>query len=143
MKQRKKRVIILSKKNDFHSKISALKQKVEELQKSVEKLFKIEIDKAINGLTETLGQYFKQSKPDFLEDDSKINDFIDYIISKINFPSASSFKDQIKLECSFYDFTWEDLRSETILKELKDNNVIAVEDYNEIVNIRKAFDIKK
>ena len=98
MKKRNKRVIIFSRKSDFLLRVNELKQKVINLKIDAEKLFDTEINKAKKALSDTLTNYFKDSKPDFIQDENKIIGFVEYLISQINFPTALSFKEQIKLE---------------------------------------------
>lgn len=143
LKCRNKRVIVIDDKKELKIKVDKLKEKVDFLKNEAENLFNKEIDKAISALKETLIHYLEESKPDVLNGSESIKDFVEYLISQIDFPSANQFKEQINLTCNFYDFTWEDLRNEEVLKELKEIRIIKEEDYNQIVEMRKAFEARK
>lgn len=138
-----KRVIIISKKNEFLQKLDKLKKEVENIKNEAMDLFDSEIKKALQTISDTLTNYLREAKPDFIKNDNDITQFVKYIISQIDLPKAYEFQEQINLTYNFYDFTWEDLRNENILKELKEKEVIKVEEYDQIVEIGNAFGIRK
>lgn len=138
-----KRVIILNKKNEFIDKLDKLEKDVENLKREALSLFDSEIKKALETISVTLSNYLKEAKPDFIQNENDITQFVKYIISQIDIPKAHEFQEQIKLTYHFYDFTWEDLRNENIVKELKEKGVIIDEDYKEIVKMSKVFEVRK
>ncbi len=138
-----KRVIILNKKNEFLDKLVELNKEVDTLKSEALNLFDSEIKKALETISVTLSNYLKEAKPDFIQNENDITQFVKYIISQIDIPKAYEFQEQIKLSYHFYDFTWEDLQNEDILIELKQKGVIKDEDYNQIVDIGKVFGVRK
>jgi len=144
LSNRKKRVVYVNAKNELQEEIKKLVKKVDELKEKSEELFKVEIEKGKNSLSNTLKDYLKiaENRPSHLKPE-QINDYVEYVLDQIEFPSPAEFKDQIALNYHFYDFTWEDLQSEEILKELKSKGIIEKEDYDEIVRIRDAFETEK
>jgi hypothetical protein len=46
---------------------------------------------------------------------------------------------KLKLECHFYDLTWEDLHDETIRDWLEKSGLITGKIENELANIGRAF----
>ncbi len=138
---RSKRVIIISVKEELVNSLDELKNKVSDLKKRVVKLYEKEINKAVSNLRESLKEYLNNS--DFPSEnlfDDKIEDYTDFIIDQIKFPNPEEFKEKIKLDYHFYDFTWEDLNNDKILEELMSKRVIEKKDFDEIVKIRKAYE---
>lgn len=55
---------------------------------------------------------------------NEIRNMVNGIVSKIHFPLAAKLINDMKLEYSFYDLTWEDLNNEKVLTELLEKGLI-------------------
>jgi predicted phage-related endonuclease len=62
-----KRVIILNKKNEFLDKLVELNKEVDSLKSEALDLFDSEIEKALRTISDTLSNYLKEAKPDFVK----------------------------------------------------------------------------
>ena len=72
-----------------------------------------------------------------------LNALIKTIIESVKFPDIKKLIEHISLNANYYDLTWNDFRDEKLLQELERKKVMKQEDIYSIINLKKAFDIKK
>jgi hypothetical protein len=139
---RSKRIVLINQKEKLKEELESLSKSVDSFKKDVEMLFKKEIESARNGLIENLTSFLKANPVENVKN-SDVKDYVEYIVAGIKFPAPDSLKNEIKMEYYFFDITWEDLQNQEILKELKEKNILDLSEFEDIVEIKKAFAIRK
>ena len=95
-------------------------------------------------------KFLKENPPDNIKDsrqltifDQVIDEAINPIIKKINFPNVNTLIQEMKLELSYSDITYEDLKDNNFIDLLVKNNVITENEKSKIVEFKKAYEVKK
>lgn len=72
-----------------------------------------------------------------------IEEKIGSIIHSMAFPKLTKLLEHFSLTYRIYDFTWDDFGDKELLEEFKRKKILSENDLSEIVNLKKAYDIKK
>ena len=83
----------------------------------------------------------KNYQPDLLR--RKTIDIVSQILNSIKYPEPKDLLNKMSLKVNFYDLTFEDFNDDEFLKELKDRELMAEGEINDIVSFRKAFEASK
>jgi len=147
---RDKSIIEKSHKSDFEKELENFKAEIAEHQVLIFKMLKTDITNTEKRIKAELHKFLKENPPDIIKDsrqltifDQVIDEAINPIIKKINFPNVNTLIQEMKLELSYSDITYEDLKDNNFIDLLVKNNVITENEKSKIVEFKKAYEVKK
>lgn len=139
---------ILKKLNklNFENEMSNLNLEIEEVQAELPDLLKNEEEKTRQMIRKELLQYFKK-KPlkefKYLEDkiqrEQKTVDYVELIVSRIDFPNLDKLIEKMVLRFHIYDLTWNDFSDEDLLKEFRTKKILASKNLDNILNLKEVY----
>jgi hypothetical protein len=145
-----KSIIRIEDKETFVKEIETLKLGAKNLNIKLIDLMETEKYKAQDIFRHELRNYFESNPPTSLSKtfdpmvrNRKLNEEIEWILSKIKFPDMQKLMASITLTVQFYDLTWNDFKDETLLKEFKDKKIMKSDELHKIIEMKKAFDIEQ
>lgn len=130
LKCREKNIIIRDEKGNFISDIDSSKGDILKTQVNLLNMLQSEINKSREQIRSNLFIFLLSNPPDNYKSlnetnlKNEIRNMVNGIVSKIHFPLAAKLINDMKLEYSFYDLTWEDLNNEKVLTELLEKGLI-------------------
>ncbi|MDP8267155.1 MAG: hypothetical protein P9L97_00380 [Candidatus Tenebribacter davisii] len=147
---RNKSIIEKSHKSDFEKELEKFKAEIAEHQELIFKMLKSDIINTEKRIKAELHKFLKENPPDNIKDsrqltifDQVIDEAINPIIKKINFPNVNTLIQEMKLELSYSDITYDDLKDKKFIDLLVKNNAITENEKSEIVEFKKAYEVKK
>ena len=145
-----KSILFKSKILSFEKELASLRQDITKLQNDLPEMLNIEKDKTKNLIRNELIKFFKKSPPKELkeiQDKSKrqtiIDDFITVIIGNIDFPNMQKITERMILRCNIFDLTWDDFSDVKLLDEFSKKKILAKDQLDSIVAIKKAYMVIK
>jgi hypothetical protein len=151
---RKVSLLKVSQREEFKFTLSELEKTLTELKNNSEIEIKNEIEVTYNEIKSHLVGFFKEYNEElpfykFLtnkqEDDIviEINHYVESILKKIKWPNAHQLLDDFKFEVFFSDITFEDLKNDAFINELKGRGLIGKEDDENLATFGDGIRLSK
>jgi len=143
---RKKSVISVENKQDFISEIDKTKKDIDKLNKIISQHLDAEILSSKERIQGELMRFLNENPPEEIKNYQldlfrrKTKDIVSQILNSIKYPEPSTLIKKMSLKVNFYDLTFEDFKDDEFLKELKDRELMAEGEINDIVSFREAFE---
>jgi len=148
IKCREMSIISLTRKRDFLETFEVLKQQIEDYKKQLHSLLEREALNSIDRIKSELKEFLTKNPPIEIQKydndllNRKIELMVNQVTSRIKYDSPKKYLTEMSLNVNFFDLTFEDFKSEDFLNELKEKEVLAQNDLDEIVHIKSAFEAK-
>ncbi len=146
---RKKSVISVEKKQEFIAEMEKIKEDIDQLNEIIPQHLDSEILSSKERIQGELMRFLKENPPEEIKDyqpdllKRKTIDIVSQILNSIKYPEPKDLLNKMSLKVHFYDLTFEDFKDDEFLKELKDRELMAEGEINDIVSFRKAFEASK
>jgi len=143
---RKKSVISIENKQEFILELEKIRENIVKLNKIIPQHLDSEILSSKEKIQNELMRFLKENPPEEIKSyqvdlfNRKTQDIVSQILNSIKYPEPSELLNKMSLKINFYDLTYEDFKDDDFLKELKDRELMAEGEINDIVAFRKAFE---
>lgn len=145
-----KSIIKVEQKEKFKSELDKLKKEATTLNTVLTEMLEEGKMNTTDLLRNELKAFLTNNEPEELRliqkeelKQRKLNDIINTIVVSIKFPDVKKLIEKISLNELYYDLTWNDFKEEKLLKEFFEKNIMKQDDINSIVDLKKAFDVRK
>lgn len=145
-----KSIIKMERKESFLRELDELKKESKTMTKVLTTMLEEGKLNTIDLLRKELVIFFKTNKPEEVKEiqredvkERKISEIINTIVASVKFPEVSDLIEGISLSELFYDLTWNDFKEEKLLKEFLEKKIMMKDEIDSIVDLKKAFDVRK
>lgn len=145
-----KSIIKVEQKEKFKSELDKLKNEATTLNTVLTEMLEEGKMNTTDLLRNELKVFLKSNEPEELKliqkeelKQRKLNDIINTIVVSIKFPDVKKLIEKISLNELYYDLTWNDFKEEKLLKEFFEKDIMKQDDIHSIVDLKKAFDVRK
>jgi hypothetical protein len=131
IKSRDKNLIKVEEITEFTEQLNKLKTKLDTVVKNLINDLQGEIVKTRERIHNNLFDFLKNNPQEKFNEYSGevlskvLQNYTATLVSKIHFPDAKSLVKGIKLECYYYNITWEDLNNKEVIKEMVNHEILS------------------
>ena len=140
-------ILLKERKGDFNSEVNLLHEKVDSIRKEIYGTLVAEIDLSKEKLSKTLYDFLLSNPTDDMKFFGAPNhprmakSISDALVNNLKIPDIAVLLRNLKVEIQFSDITYEDLRNEELLNELKEKELINEADVHEITKFGSVVEV--
>lgn len=145
-----KSILKIENKEKFIGALDKLKKESASLNEILTTVLTEEKLNTMELLRKELVSFFNKNEPDEVKRINnanvkvrEIDRIINGIIALIKFPSVHKMIEKISINELYYDLTWNDFKDEKLQQEFLKKGIMKKDEIDSIVDLKKAFDVKK
>lgn len=143
-----KSILKIELKEKFLEELKKLKDETKTLNEILTTILEEGKLNTVDLLKSELRTFFEANEPQELRGinkpevkERKLEEIINTIVSSLKFPQIHNLIEKISIIELFYDLTWNDFKDERLHKEFEDKKIMAKDEIDVIVKMKKAFEV--